>query len=74
MKYLSNVFIICVLYCSSLSHAETGRSGQRLFETAEEALSELKAALKAEDSARLTALYGTKSKNIFSQVILSEMP
>jgi hypothetical protein len=46
-------------------HAESGRSGQVLFDTAEDALAGLKAALKAEDSARLTEIYGKRSKDIF---------
>lgn len=48
-----------------LADAETGRSGQVLFPTAEEALAELKAALKAENSARLSEIFGKNSRDIF---------
>ncbi len=58
------IFLALFVYLPEAT-AEKGRSGQVLFPTAEEALEALKTALKNEDSARLTELYGTKSRDIF---------
>jgi hypothetical protein len=73
-KFVHNANALCVLilvallqcFVASAAAAETGRSGQTVFATAEEALQELKSAAKAEDVSRMTKLFGRQSEEIFS--------
>ncbi len=63
---LSYFFVTLLLISlSPPAHAEKGRSGQVMFDTAEEALEALKTALKSADNARLSEMFGKDSRDLF---------
>lgn len=68
IRKIIHILLIVILFAVSvggISAAETGRSGQVVFSSEDEALQALKAALKSEDSERMVELFGRPSRNIF---------
>lgn len=68
MQFIQAICIASIVGCvlPYTVHAETGRSGQVVFATAEDAVEALKSAVQAVDTGRLTEIFGEKSELIFS--------